>query len=125
MNKFESTFPQGFDKKISKTVVTQSEGKKHVKVGETKVFDTSLIFSRVIGLQASSRDSVDIKTLLSYELAPVPTSMFTDAGGLRICKAKSELKKQLQSVVSVRLTEKRYHMLYSRWLCNLVCSPLA
>ena len=43
--KFQSALPQGFDKKISKTVVTQSEGKRHVKVGGTNVFDTSLIFS--------------------------------------------------------------------------------
>ena len=106
MNKFQSSLPQGFDKKISKTVVTRSEGKKHVKVGETKVFDTSLIFSRVIGLQASSRDSIDIKTLLSYELEPVPTSIFSNSGDLRISKAKSEWKRQLQSFVSVRLTEK-------------------
>ena len=31
--KFQIALPQGFDKKISKTVVTQSEGKRHVKVG--------------------------------------------------------------------------------------------
>ena len=106
MSKFESSLPQGFDKKISKTVVTQIEGRKHLKIGETKVYDTTLIFSRVNGLQASSCDSVDINEVLSYELASVPTSMFTDTGDLRISKAKSELKKQLQSAVSVRLTEK-------------------
>ena len=86
--------------------MTQSEGKNHVNVGKTKVFGTSLIFSWVIGLQASTRDGVNIKTLLLYELASVPTFMFSDSGDLRICKAKSELKKQLQSVISVRLTEK-------------------
>ena len=66
------------------------------------MFDTSLIISWVIGLQASTC----IKTLLLYELAPVPTYMFSDSGDLRISKAKSELKKQFQSVISVRLTEK-------------------
>ena len=69
------------------------------------MFDTSLVFSWVIGLQASTCDSVDIKTLLLYGLAPVPTDIFSDSGDLRNCKAKSELKKQLQSVISVRLTE--------------------
>ena len=103
--KFQSKLPQGFDKKVSKTAVTQSEGKTHVKVGGTKVFDTSLTFTWVIGLLANSRDSLDIMTLLSYELAPVHALMYLDSGDLRICKAKSELKKQLQSVVSVRLTE--------------------
>ena len=124
MNKFQSTLPHGFAKKVSKTVVTQSEGKKHVNVGETKVFDTSLIFSWAIGLQASTRDSVDIKILLLYELAPVPTYMLSESGDLQICKAKSQLKKQLQSVISVQIARKRDHMLNSRWLCNLVCSTL-
>ena len=64
------------------------------------MFDASLIFSWAIGLQASTRDSVDMKTMLLYRLAPVPTYMFSDSSDLRICKAKSELKKQLQSVIS-------------------------
>ena len=46
--------------------------KQHVRVGEVKVFDTGLAYSRVIGLQASSRD-VDINDVLSHELAPIPT----------------------------------------------------
>ena len=41
------------------------------------VYDTSVIYGRVIGIQASSRD-IDIKKVLSHELAPVPTSMFHD-----------------------------------------------
>ena len=105
-NKFQSTLPHGFDKKVSKTAVTQSEGKKQINVCETKVFATSLIFSWVIRLQASTCGSVDIKTLLLYELEPVPAYMFSYSGDLLICKAKSELKKQLRSVISVRLTEK-------------------
>ena len=44
-----------------------------------------------MGIQASSRD-IDIKKVLSQELAPVPTSMFHDSGAMRICKAKSDLK---------------------------------
>ena len=46
-------------------------------------------------MQASSRDSVDINEVLSYELAPVPTSIFTDTGDLKLVKLK-----QLQSAVS-------------------------
>ena len=69
------------------------------------MFDTSLIFSWVIGLQACTCDSVDIKSKLLYGLAPMPTDIFLDSGDLRNCKAKSELKKQLQSVICVRLTD--------------------
>ena len=53
--------------------------RKHVKVGTVNVFDTNLIYSRVIGLQASGRD-IDIKDILAYEIAPVPTSMVDDTG---------------------------------------------
>ena len=70
--------------------------RKHIKIGAAKMFNTTLLFSRVIGLQASSRETIDIRNLLSYELAPVPTSMFTDSGDMRIGKSKEQLKTQLQ-----------------------------
>ena len=41
-----------------------------------------------------------------YELAPVPTSMFSDTGDMKISKSKSDLKKLLQTTVSVRQIEK-------------------
>ena len=34
--------------------------RKHVKVGAVKIFDTNLIYSKVIGLQACERE-IDIK----------------------------------------------------------------
>ena len=34
---------------------TQVESGKYIKVGDTKVFNTELIYTRVIGIQASSR----------------------------------------------------------------------
>ena len=105
MKQYESKWPEGFNEKISKVVELMTESKKHVKVGDLKVFDTNLIYNRVVGLQASSRD-IDILRLLSHELAPVPTSMFTDSGDMRICTAKSVLKKLLQSEVSIRNIEK-------------------
>ena len=76
--------------------------RKHVKVGAVKVFDTNLIYSRVIGLQASGRD-IDIKDVLGHEHAPVPKSMFDDIGNMRIAKSKSFLKKILQVEVSDRV----------------------
>ena len=101
MQEFEKSWPKGFHDTIKKKVKTMSETKKHVKVGDVKVFDTNLIYSRVIGLQASSRD-VDIIDVLSHELAPVPTAMFDETGEMRISKSKSTLKKQLQVEVSAR-----------------------
>ena len=83
MREFESTRPTGFNDTIHKKIVSMTVTKKHVRVGEVKVFDTNLIYSRVIGLQASSRE-VDINDVLSHELAPIPTAMFTEAGEMRI-----------------------------------------
>ena len=64
------------------------------------------MYTRVIGLQASSRDN-DKNELLSHELAPVPTSVFADTGDMKIRKSKSDLKKLLQTTVSVRQIENK------------------
>ena len=90
MLEFEKGRPEGFRSTISKKVKTVSDSKKHIKVGSQKVYDTSVIYSRVIGIQASSRDT-EIKKVLSHELAPVPMPMFHYSGAMRICKAKSDL----------------------------------
>ena len=76
--------------------------RKHVKVGAVKVFDTSLIYSRVIGPQASGRD-IDIKYVFGHELAPVLKSMFDDTGDMRFAKSKFTLKKIIQVEVSDRV----------------------
>ena len=89
MQEFEKGWPEGFRSTIAKKVKTVSDSKKHIKVGSQRVYDTSVIYSRVIGIQASSRD---IKKVLSHQLAPVPTSMFYDSGTMRICKEKSDVK---------------------------------
>lgn len=93
--------PQGFYDIISKKVETMAVMKKSITVGETKVYDTGLIYSRVIGLQASSRD-VNLDEVLSCELSPVPTALFTDSGEMRISKSKSVLKNQTKIDVSAR-----------------------
>jgi len=92
---------KGFRDTIPKCVKTIADSKKQIKIGSQKVYDTLVIYSRVIGIQASSRD-IDIKKVLSHELAPVPTSMFHDSGVMRICKAKSDLKKPLTKESSSR-----------------------
>ena len=106
MSDFENSWPEGFNEKISRLVKTQADAGKFLKVGDVKVFDTELIYSRVIGLQASTRD-VDVKRLLTYELSPVPTSMFSETGEMRIAKGKSTLKNVLKKEVSSRLLVKQ------------------
>ena len=91
----------GFYKTIHKLVITMAASKKYIPIGELKLFNTNLIFSRVISLQASSR-RVDFVEFIGTELAPIPTSMFTDKGDMRICTSKSVLKKELQVDISNR-----------------------
>ena len=74
---------------ISKWITTISDCKKHIKIGTKKIFDTTVIYSQVIGIQASSRD-INIENVLTHELAPVPTSMFDASGMMRICQTSSQ-----------------------------------
>ena len=77
------------------------ETKRSIKVGAVKVYDTNLIYSRVIGLQASDRP-VDIADLLAHEHARVPSPLFTDSGELRTASAKSVLKTNTVQLLSAR-----------------------
>ena len=51
---FEKELPTGFWKSIEGKVKTMAAAKKGIAIGPKILFDTELIFSRVIGLQASS-----------------------------------------------------------------------
>jgi hypothetical protein len=113
MKEFEKGWPEGFRNPIPKKVKTVADSKKHIKVGSKKVFDTSVIYSRVIGIKASSRE-IDIEKVLSHELAPVPTSMFHNSGAMTICKAKSDLKNSHHVTARLMLVQ-----LY--WMALLSC----
>jgi len=73
---------------------------KSVPVGDTKVHDINAIYSSVIELLASDRE-IDLKDLFSHELAPVPVAMINE-DGMKICKTKSVLKRNLQVEMSNR-----------------------
>ncbi len=101
MKEFEEKFPDGFYETISLNVETMAITKKSFKVGDSKVYNTELIYSRVIGLQASSRE-VSINEVMSRELSPIPTALFNDSGDMRISKSKSTLKSLTKVDVLVR-----------------------
>ena len=96
MIEFEKNLPEGFYAPIHKKVVTMIASKKSVQIGDQKVFDTNVIYTRLIGLQASSGE-VDILKFLDNELAPVPALMFSETGDMRIAKSKSTLMTNLKS----------------------------
>ena len=76
---FEKLLPTGYWKPIERKVKTMAVAKKGIAVGSKVIDDTQLIFSHVIGLQASSRE-VNFKDVLSYERAPIPTALFDNSG---------------------------------------------
>ncbi len=53
--------------------------KKHLKVGDVKIYDTEIIYARAMGLQSSSL-GLDTNELVSHELAHHQTSMFDGNG---------------------------------------------
>ena len=63
MEEFERKLPDSFYDSIAMKVETMVVTKKSVKVAGKKVYNTELIYSRVIGIQASSRD-IDISEVI-------------------------------------------------------------
>ena len=76
---------------------TPKEAKKRKVV---EVYNTKIIFSRVLYL--NSTDKIKINDLFSYEVAPIPISLFKDAGEGRYSTSKVDLKNALKVAVSVR-----------------------
>ena len=76
---------------------TPKEAKKRKVV---EVYNTKIIFSRVLYL--NSTDKIKINDLFSYEVAPIPSSLFKDAGEGRYSTSKVDLKNALKVAVSVR-----------------------
>ena len=88
--RLKKELPTGFYNRISKLVVTMAV--KSISVGNTKVFDTKSIYSRVGNLITSKyeRCKVNINDVLSCELSPAPHPFLMTAG-------KCELQSQKQT----------------------------
>ena len=54
---------------------------KSIQVIHSKVHGLNAIYSKVIVLLSSDRD-IHVEDFLAYELAPIPTAMFTEDGSL-------------------------------------------
>lgn len=93
MTEYLEGWPQTFNKPLKRPVELMS--KQHTKIGSVTVYDTSLIYSRVLCLQ-KVRD-INMQDVLSYELAAFPPSMFDEkTGDMRLTSSKSTLKTKLQ-----------------------------
>jgi hypothetical protein len=106
LEEFKKSSPEGFYSTISKKVETMGASYKSIQIGESNVCELDDIYSRVIALLATCSDrDIDVNDVLSYELAPVSTSMLTKDGMRVECgKTKSSLKRSLQIEVSLRKT---------------------
>ena len=103
-SEYEKHWPQGFHCKISKKVKSMSViVKQRMKSGPGthENVNTELIYGRVIGIMASSRETISTKTLFSYELARFPSSLFDSNGDMRTT-SKSVLKSKIKVECSQR-----------------------
>ena len=101
MKSYEDGWPESFYKPLVKPTTAMTEQKKRAK-DNVPEYDPDLIYGRVICLQKVRY--INMKDVLSYELASAPPSMFDKIGEMRIAKSKSSMKTKLQVEQSQRLT---------------------
>ena len=77
--------------------------KKSIKVGDVDVFDTDIIFARVMCLLNAGQIRLD--DVFSYELSPIPVSIFKENGEMRMIGNKSDLKNRVKVDVSIRIQD--------------------
>ena len=99
MNKFSNQCPEDFHQPIKKMVIGMNVAKKHIKINDNVVIDPEVIYARAMAIQ-NSPNPINQKRLLSFELAPVPTAMFT-MNGMRTTE-KAVIKNRLQVNTSLR-----------------------
>ena len=92
MESFERSWSGGFHDSIPKIVTAMAVSRKHINVGDAKVFDTETIYTRAMGLQSSACD-LDTSTLKGHELSPIPTSMFRKNGNMRDAKKRNPISR--------------------------------
>ncbi|KAG1656753.1 hypothetical protein GQR58_023745 [Nymphon striatum] len=103
MELFERSWPNGFHDTICKKVTTMAFSRRHVKLGDAKVFDTETIYARAMVVQS------------------LPTSMFDENGTTRDAKSKSNLKNALKVESSRRLADRDGQTVYLDGCAVLCC----
>ena len=83
-------WPDSFYCPLGKLVVTTDVKKKRLLVGKERVYDQELIYARVIGLLACSRE-MNFNDALAFELAAYPLLMFNADGKMNVSTSKSTL----------------------------------
>ena len=76
------------------------EMKKKVKMGDVVVYNTKVIYFRVMCLLNDKQ--IDLKDIFKYKFSPVPLSLFDENGDRRLAKQKADLKNTIKEEVSLR-----------------------
>ena len=84
LQEFEAKLPSRFYDPIKQTVKTLNVSRKGLKAGEKNILDPEVVYAQARALRCIDSD-FDFESILSYELAPFPTSMFEEEGLLRTC----------------------------------------
>ena len=96
---FKFGWPDSLCCPLGKLGVAMYVKKNHLLVGKERVYDQELLYARVIGLFACSRE-MNFSNVLAFELAAYPLSMFNADGKINVAPFKSTLKYKLQATVS-------------------------
>ena len=92
---FQRSLPDRFRSTIKKEFVSMKEtGKSGIKNKTVEVYNTEIIFSRVMYLLSAGH--IQMEDLFKYELAPVPTALFKDTEEGRYPTSKVVLKNGLK-----------------------------
>ena len=94
-----NAWPDSFTKPLPKHVKTMHVSKASTGLNLPRTYNSNAIYTQVIGPQASGRD-LNLEDVLSYELAAVPISLFTETGDLQIPTSKATFKNKLKVEVS-------------------------
>lgn len=89
---FIAKLPDGFHKPLHSKVFTMETVKKGVKVGGSTVFDMEKIYGCLSMI--SNNRNLPLDVVISYELCPIPASIFDEYGNMR-SGAKSVLVAKL------------------------------
>ena len=75
-----------FFNKVSSYVVIRGAPMKGINTGAVTTVDIDVVFNRTLGIIGS--EEFDLHDLFSHELAPIPTSLFLDDGGMISASSK-------------------------------------
>ena len=93
----QNSLPQGFYDPLKRTVTTMQVIKTGIAVDSKTVYDLETLYSRLRIL--SQQRSIDLKHVFSYELSPLPFSLFDEYGDMR-----KEVKASLMTKLAVYTT---------------------